>query len=310
VNREEFQDLPTNKVKAYVQKEGPHVCVFPINGTRRWFLLEHGDESSIGPIGCYLETTWRRQLELYQLIFNHGIHTLLTPIFGPDLLTRDETYKELILPGLTWFAKREEMIEFYAAYDVRVRVYGDTERYLSDTPYAPALDAFESIQAATASHQSHRLLFGICAHDSTQSVAEIGARFYQAHGHPPDREDVIEAYYGEFVEPVDLFIGFDRPAAFDMPLVATGDEDLYFTVAPSPYLDQETLRTILYDHLFTRHIDESSYALVPEQWQRMREFYRLNRRHVLGIGIKRHGVWYPLPQVKLPPDFEDHVTGR
>ncbi len=109
---------------------------------------------------------------------------------------------------------------------------------------------------------------------------------------------------GEYVEPVDFFIGFDRPAAFDMPLIATGSEDLYFTVSPSPYLDARTLRAILYDHLYARRIDEANYtALSPKDWQTLADFYAMNRRHVLGLGRKHESgnFWYPLPQVELPP---------
>ncbi len=39
-------------------------------------------------------------------------------------------------------------------------------------------------------------------------------------------------YYGEYVAPVDLFVGFDKFCTFDMPLIATGDEDLYFHGQP------------------------------------------------------------------------------
>ena len=138
---------------------------------------------------------------------------------------------------------------------------------------------------------------------TTDTVAEIAVRYYQQHNCLPTKRQIVEAYYGEAVEPVDLFIGFDRPAAFDMPLIATGSEDLYFTVSPSPYLDARTLRAILYDHLYTRRVDEADYATMsPEAWQALREFYALNRHHVLGLGCK-HGsgaFWHPVPQVKLP----------
>jgi tuberculosinol/isotuberculosinol synthase len=121
----------------------------------------------------------------------------------------------------------------------------------------------------------------------------------------PDKRQIVEAYYGEYIEPVDLFIGFaDRPAAFDMPLIATGSEDLYFTVGPSPYLDAHTLRAILYDHLYARRVDEANYAkLSPEDWQTLADFYALNRRHVLGLG-RQHAsgcFWYPLPHVEILP---------
>ena len=298
---DEFLRLPTEEVAQLVCKAGPRVCVFPINGTRRWFMLEYPQSASSPE--AYLQTAWQRQVELYKLFFDHGVSTLLTPIFGPDLLQRGEAYSKLVMPGLLWCAQNQELMDFYEAYDVRVRVYGDTQRYLRDTSYAPALDAFEALARRTAAHSSYRLFFGVCAHDAAETVAEIGAQFHQEHGRLPDKREIVEAYYGEYVEPVDLFIGFDRPAAFDMPLLATGSEDLYFTVDPSPYLDTRALRTILYDHMYTRRVDESGYAeLSADGWDWMRSFYQANLGRTLGVGMKRDGVWYPLPQVDIPAD--------
>ena len=36
----EFLGLPTEEVARLVHAAGSKVCVFPINGTRRWYLLE------------------------------------------------------------------------------------------------------------------------------------------------------------------------------------------------------------------------------------------------------------------------------
>jgi tuberculosinol/isotuberculosinol synthase len=300
---DEFQSLPTGKVARLVRGDGPKVCVFPINGTRRWFTLEYPEQAKADFAETYMHITWRRQVELYKLFFDHGIDTLLTPIFGPDLIDRGQEYSRLFMPGLLWCAQNQDMLDFYDEYDVRVHVYGDAQCYLQDTPYAPALDAYAELARRTASHTRYRLFFGVCAHDATESVAEIGIRFYQEHGRSPTRREIVETYYGEYVEPVDLFIGFDRLSAFDMPLLAVGNEDMYFTVSPSPYLDAHTLRSILYDHLYTRRVDESSYGrLSAKDWEWMRTFYRVNQGRTLGVGVQRGGIWYPLPQVKLPSE--------
>ncbi len=297
-----FQKLPTSEVARLVRKAGPQVCGFPINGTRRWFVLEHPDQADAKSLDAYLQITWQKHIDIYQLIFEHGIDTLLAPIFGPDLLERGEEYLELIEPGLAWFAQNQAMLDFYDAYDVRVRVYGDTRRWLDHTPYAHVLEAFEAIARRTATHHRHRLFFGVCAHDPTETIAEIAVQFHQKHGRLPDKHHIVEAYYGEYVGPVGFFIGFDRPTVFDMPLIATGNEDLYFTVSPSLYLDAYTLRAILYDHLYTRQVNEDYTQLSPQDWQALAEFYRINRQHVLGVGRQSADghVWYPLPQVIQP----------
>jgi len=300
---ETFLGLPTPEVAHLVRAAGPKVCVFPINGTRRWFMLEYPEQTATDFREAYLKITWQRQIELYGLFFDHGIDTLLTPIFGLDLLERGEEYRQLVEPGLLWFTQDQDMLNFYDTYNVRVRVYGDAQHYFRNTPYAHTLEAFDRLAQRTAHHDRYRLFFGVCAHDPAETVAEIGLRFYQEHGHLPDKRQIVETYYGEYIEPVDFFIGFDRPAAFDMPLISIGSEDLYFTISPSPYMDAHTLRAILYDHLYTRRVDEADYAaLSPQDWQALTDFYTLNRHHVLGLGRKHESgnFWYPLPQVKLP----------
>jgi tuberculosinol/isotuberculosinol synthase len=307
---ETFQQLPTAEVARLVREAGPKTCVFPINGTRRWFLLEHPETAQEDFFETYMRVTWERQIELYKLFFDHGVDTLLTPVVGPDILARDGGYQQLIEPGLLWFTQDRALLEFYAEYQVQARVYGDSRRWLADTPYAHTLDAFDELATRTADHRRFRLFFGVCAHDPTETVAEIGIRFYQAHGRAPSRAEIVEAYYGEPVDPVDFFIGFDRLSAFDMPLIATGTEDLYFTIAPSPYLDQEMLRAILYDHLYARRVSEQYQALHAETWRTMGKFYALNRTHILGLGRQHasQSFWYPIPQITLPPELAQEET--
>jgi tuberculosinol/isotuberculosinol synthase len=301
---ETFQSLPTEEIAQLVHKAGPKVCVFPINGTRRWFILEHPREAETGSVESYLQISGWRHIELYKLFFDHGIDTLLTPVFGPDLLEdRGEGYRPMAIQGLLWIAQDQDFLDFYDAYDVRVRIYGDVQRYFQDTPYAYVLDVFDELARRTVNHQHYRLFFGVCASDATETITKISVCFHEQNGRLPNRREIVEAYYGEYVEPADLFIGFDRPAVFDMPLVATGREDLYFTVSPSPYLDIHTLRAILYDHMYARHVNDADYALLsPENWRALADFYTLNRDHVLGLGNKHPSgsFWYPVPQVELP----------
>ena len=305
MDAESFQSLPTTEIAQLVRATGAKVCVFPINGTRRWFALEFPEEAATDSGEAYMRIGGQRHIELYKLFFDHGIDTLLTPIFGPDLLKRGQEYRQLMVPALSWFAQNQDFMDWYDSYDVRVHVYGDAQRYLRNTPYAPALEAYDELARRTAHHRTFRLFFGVCAHDPAETIAEISVRFWQEHGHLPSKRELVEAYYGEYVEPVDLFIGFERPAAFDMPLVATGNEDLYFTVSPSLYLDARTLRAILYDHLYSRRVSETYTELSPQDWQALAEFYRMNRDHVLGLGRKHSSAsfWYPLPQVTLPPQW-------
>ncbi len=297
-----FQGLSTAEIAERVRSSGPKVCVFPINGTRRWFMLEHTVPDGEDWATVYCDVAAERHIELYRTFFDHGVDTLLTPIFGPDLLERGEEYARMAIEGLALLATAPRFLEFYDEYGVRVRFYGDYRRFFDATPYSDVLELFDQTTARTASHNQRRLFFGVCAHDAAETIGKLAVEYHAEHGCLPDKRLLVEMYYGEWVAPVDLFIGFDKPCAFDMPLVATGSEDLYFTVTPSPYLSQRQLRDILYDHLYCRSGSDADYdSLDAGAWQAMKEFYQSNLDNTLGVGGRVGNVWYPLPQVNLPP---------
>ena len=96
IDRETFLQLSNSEVADLVRSNGSQVCVFPINGTRRWFLLEHGQAEFADWAEAYAELTGRRHIEMYKLMFRHGLDTLVTPIFGGEILNRGDEYMQKI----------------------------------------------------------------------------------------------------------------------------------------------------------------------------------------------------------------------
>jgi tuberculosinol/isotuberculosinol synthase len=297
---EEFQRLSTEDVARLVREAGPKVCVFPINGTRRWFMLEHSLKQMEDLVPVYLDVTGRRHIELYRLLFDHGLDTLLTPVFGLYHVERGEGYMQMAAEGLARLATHPDFLGFYKAYGVRVRFYGDYRRFFGPTPYAYLSDLFDEATVQTLAHDRYRLFFGLFAHDATETIAELAVRYYAEYGRVPDKRTLVEMYYGEYVGPVDLFIGFGKFRVFDMPLLTTGNEDLYFTVSPSPYLTESQLRDILYDHLYARRGEPDYSAMGLNDWALMRDFYQANLENTLGVGTRQGERWYLLPQVETP----------
>jgi tuberculosinol/isotuberculosinol synthase len=110
----------------------------------------------------------------------------------------------------------------------------------------------------------------------------------------PDKQTLIRKYYGEDMSPVSIFIGFDKFSVFDMPLLATGEEDLYFSVSPSPYMTQRQLRAILYDHIYIRPTPEPDYTnLAAEELSWLRDYYRKNKDYAFGVGKLKYNLWIP-----------------
>ncbi|HEY9153030.1 MAG TPA: hypothetical protein VIN60_09120 [Anaerolineales bacterium] len=291
----DFLRLPTEEVARLVRESGPKVCVFPINGTRRWFALEHAKDIEGDPIEAYMDIAAQNHIGLYRLFFEHGIDTLVTPAFGPDLLLRSDEYVQRVgAEGLARLANYSAFLDFYDDYDIRVHFYGDHRRFLRGTKLDYLSDLFDSATERMRSHKRYRLFFGIFGNDATQAVAEFSAKYFQQQSRVPNKRELIEMYYGEYVEPVNLFIGFDRLSAFDMPLIATGEEDLYFTISPSPYMNQEQLRRILYDHLYTRRASEPDYTkFSAQELHDLRNLYTKYLGYTVGTGDLIHGIWVP-----------------
>jgi len=295
ISFEQFLQLPTEDVAALVRATGQKVCVFPVNGTRRWFMLEHADKIKDDFFSAYMEISIQNHVELCSMLFEHGINTILAPVFGRELMRRGDEYtKRVGIDGLVRTASDRTYREFFNRYKVRVRFYGDYRDVLTGTPYEYALKFMYEVTEATKRNSSHRLFFGVFADEVTETVSRLAVEHYLAEGAIPDKQSLVRKYYGEELPPVSLFIGFDKFSLFDMPLLGTGEEDLYFSLSPSPYMTIHQLRAILYDHIYIRRTPEPDYTkLTSEELDWLRIYYRDNKDHALGVGKIKFNLWFP-----------------
>ena len=292
---ERFLQLPTDEVSAIVKATGHKVCVFPVNGTRRWFMLEHAEKIGNDFIEAYMDVSIKNHVDLCAMLFDHGVETVLAPVFGRELMHRGDEYtKRVGIDGLVRTATDRNYRDFFERYKVKVSFYGDYRDVLTGTPYEYALRAIYEVTEATKNNTGFRLFFGVFADEVTETVARLSVEHYLGQGGVPDKETLIRKYYGEDVPPVSMFIGFDKFSVFDMPLLATGQEDLYFSISPSPYMTERQLRAILYDHLYIRPTPEPDYTKLPEEelnW--LREYYRKNKDYAFGVGKLQFNLWFP-----------------
>jgi len=266
-------------------------------------MIEYGDKGWDDPVTAYMDIAGKRHIEIYKLIFDHGIETLITPVIGPEILaTRDAYMQKIGGEGLARLATHPDVLSFYKEDGVRVRFYGEYHTHLSGTPYEYLSSQFDGLTKTTSGNNRFRLFFGAFADNlnATKVVVELAMKYYQEQGTLPTRERIVEMYYGEYVEKADIFIGFDRFTAFDYPLLNSGEEDLYFTVAPSLYMNEEQLRSILYDHVFSRRTQEPEYNdLSSEELQSLKKYYHFSRASVMGIGLVQNGIWVPVETFHL-----------
>jgi hypothetical protein len=258
-------------------------------------MLEHAGQVSGDFLDAYMEASIHSHVELCAMIFEHGVDTILAPVFGRELMRRGDEYTRRVgIDGLVRTATDETYRAFFEQFHVRVRFYGDYREILTDTPYDYALKAMEEVTQATRQNTGPRLFFGVFADEATETIARLSVEHYLSEGSMPDTQALIRKYYGEDMPPVSLFIGFDRFSVFDMPLLGTGAEDLYFSISPSPYMTRRQLRAILYDHLYVRPAPEPDYATLSEQeLQWLRQYYHRNRDYAFGVGRLESNLWIP-----------------
>jgi len=291
---EHFLQLPTAEVATLVKATGQKVCVFPVNGTRRWFMLEHGDEVRDDFFEAYMHTSIQNHVDLCAMLFDHGIQTLLAPVFGRELMRRGDEYTQRVgIDGLVRTATDKNYRDFFEKYNVKVRFYGDYRDVLTGTPYEHALKSIYEVTEATKHHTAFQLFFGVFADEVTETISRLSVEHYLAQGSIPDKEALVRKYYGEDLPPVSMFIGFDKFSVFDMPLLTTGEEDLYFSISPSPYMTTHQLRAILYDHMYVRRIPEPDYTKLPaEELNWLRDYYRHNKDYAFGVGKLKFNLWF------------------
>lgn len=295
ISFERFLELTPGEVSSLVRAAGSKVCIFPINGTRRWFMLEHADSIRGNFFKAYMDASIQNHIELCAMLFDHGIETILAPVFGRELMRRGDEYtKHIGIEGLVRTATDAAYREFFRKYDVKVRFYGDYRDVLLGTPHEYALQSIQEVTEATKGHKTFKLFFGVFADESTATIARLSVEHYLAEGSIPDSQTLIRKYYNEDLPPASLFIGFDKFTVFDMPLLGTGEEDYYFSVSPSPYMTLRQLRSILYDHLYVRRSPEPDYTtLSAEELDQLRAYYHANKDRAFGVGKLRFNLWFP-----------------
>ncbi|MGB7873402.1 MAG: hypothetical protein WBL25_03385 [Anaerolineales bacterium] len=298
MDRDKFLKLPAEEVAKIVRTGGSRVCVFPFNGTRRWFLLEYGRDFDGDAAQNYVELTTQGYINTYKLAFDHGIDTIVAPVFGGEILNRGEEYMREIGASMDLLATHPAFLEFYETYEIEAHFYGNYQKQLNETPYAHICDSFNEITRKTAHHTKRKLFYGAWADNETETIAELSIKHFQETGKVPSRRELIERYYGTYIEKADIFIGFEKFNVFDYPMLGWGEESLYYTVAPSLYMNSRQLKNILYDYVYLRPVQDPDYFTMPEKdFDAMRKYYKVNREVTFGVGEMRGGIWYSNPSL-------------
>jgi hypothetical protein len=170
---------------------------------------------------------------------------------------------------------KEEYRNWYHQAQIRVSLYGNWTHALADLGFEDVIELLRMVTETTR-YTKHKLLLGVFADEGLDNITKLARTVHQG-------EELLHRYYGQPVGPVDLVIGSGQPAIWDLPLLDINKASLYFIQAPTFFLDKDTLRRILYDHIYQRINDDELYeSLTPQEWGNF---------EVLGLGRRSRKGW-------------------
>ncbi|MCA9988217.1 MAG: hypothetical protein KDE09_19890 [Anaerolineales bacterium] len=310
MNIETFQSLSTLEIAAVVRSNQINVCSFTFNGTRRWFQLEHPDQSH--DLRAYIDALTSQVIHIAEMLFAHGLDTVIMPVISRRVLeNRDDAYRAVALPALQFLLTDQKFLNFYEDYQVDAFIYGEFEGELSAATAQQLRAQYRRFQEEQPTGRKRRIFWGICATDTATTLIQQTVAHLKEYNQPPSRADLVRGYYGADVASLDIHIGSGKPQVFDVPLLMSGRESLYFMTAPSPYFSAPQLRTILFDHIYGRAPLNRYDRISPHANSELGAFYRYNAEHTLGVGHFHQpwGVWHPEDQPLIFPEPELGIPG-
>ncbi|MBN1886377.1 MAG: hypothetical protein JW850_00240 [Thermoflexales bacterium] len=295
-DRETFLALPTEAIADLVRDMGkPQVGIFVPDGNRRLVLaeteLQEGSDEFFMQV-AHAQTTLG--LNTLQVFFSHGLPILFTPLFSSSVLARGEDYCRLTaLKTLGIMLTDDEWLDFYEAFDIRVRVYGDMSA-LAQPGCENALQWIKHAPQITQNHTTHTLFVGIgnepmVGHDAAQAVG----RFYQTYQRKPTSDELVEFLYGQAIPPADFFIMSSKLAGLGaLPALVCGkDTQVYYLAVPGVMgLTERTYRAILHDLLYMR--DERG-RLDFDNRKQLHAWYSHHAETIIGLEHKIGSAWVP-----------------
>jgi len=310
ITHDEFMKLPTEKIREIVQeKRIPNVGVLIPDGTRKSAALYYNLTPEVEDFEQQLFSRINNELmKVIELMFSHGLKSLFIPSFTHGNLQRSKKYVDnAISYGFKFIFNDKKWFEFSKRLKIKINVYGDLNQ-IKEMGYQNLINWINDIINCTAKYDSHKLYFGLACSNKYEipRIMDMCIDFYRKEKRYPTLKEKIKLYYGELVEDVDFFIRptILRDSDIQPPLISGNKTQLYFPISPFIFINQNMFREILYDIIYQRTItygmdDYNLYSIDKNEKIWLKNYYKINRNSIIGIGKKLGNYWFPLPQVKL-----------
>ena len=281
--------------------EGPRVVTLVDDGTRRTGLISYRMNLSQEEFMVKLNRRLARPfMDTYELLFRQGADHIFTPAMTHGRYALDENYQRQIIAYANEVFGGEFWREWFHTQKIHCRLYGDREM-LQEHGYGRTLELADALASETKGY-ARKLWLGFACSTAIEQIrfaenrALEGGRRHDKHQYQNGYPDLVRAYYGEDVPPVDVFI---RPCecrlSETMPPFLGEYAECYFTPVPATEMRGDWYRKVLYDFMFVRRrtFGAKSYRenLEPQALEYLRGYYERHATTVMGLGHRVGGFW-------------------
>ena len=265
----------------------PATIVFVAGGTRRKAAaMGFSTESD-----AYSVWTRQQMIACFDLIFQHGIKNIFTPLLGPTNFNEVGKYRERLVDWIAWGLSGKDALADYHRLGWRVRL-------LTDETIPKLKETAERLRHITPASYERTLWIHVLPDDELPWRWLLSAvKNSQAN----TRQEAVQALYGEDIPPVSLYLGHGKPEIFTkfLPLLAN-QVQCYWRQNLGYDLDERLLRTILYDYAYTRATWREDKAGRAEKALKYSGIWEKDT--VVGLGTRLGPFWYPTP---TPTPFDE-----
>lgn len=306
---EEWLTLPREEIARHTRAR--HLALmFSIDGSRRHYLLTHPERNGdFTDFDDYARFTAQAYVNVYDLLFELGVETILTSMLYPPNFLRGEPYLAHSLRVSRESYCHDPFAGLYRKWNVRARLYGDWQIAPNAAPIRDGLNELDAELAALTPTGERLLLLGHNAGAFNDEMIARTLEFAAANGRAPAELELRDACFPHGPEKLDILIaaGCLRWGSIVPPVLDRGITDCYSLTNLALDVRESTLRRILYDHLFLRwlHADFDDYT--PDILGQYAAYYATHAEGVVGLGrVVGPGAWYPL----VPGDSEQDMDPR
>ena len=297
-----FVEMTDEETARFVRDNGgPRVVTLVDDGTRRTGLISYRMNLTQEEFMVKLNRRLARPfMDVYEQIFAQGADHIFTPAMTHARFALDTNYQRQIIAYSNEVFGGEFWRQWFHDQKVHIRLYGDREMLL-EQGYEKTLELADDLERQTRQYSKSLWLGYACSQTIeqirvTEREALKGAREHNHHPIQDGYGDLIRAYYGEDIPPVDVFI---RPCecrlSETMPAFLGSYAECYFTPIPTTEMKGNWYRKVIYDFMFVRRrtFGAKSYRenLDPEALAYLRGYYEQNAETVLGLGHRVGGFW-------------------